>query len=52
MSNEQILAEKRKEMMKSLNCLYLAVEESIADDVNKNVKDYVNELETLQKLKT
>ena len=40
---------KKEEMLKALNCLYIAVDESIADDVKARVMSYVNEIE--EKLK-
>jgi hypothetical protein len=38
--------ELRHECMKCLLCLYLAADKSVADDVNKKVKEYINYLET------
>lgn len=35
----------RKECFKALNCLYIAVEEHVAHDVNVKVKAYIRELE-------
>lgn len=36
----------RDDCMKSLTCLYLATEKSIADDVNNKVKAYINQLKS------
>ena len=45
--------EKKKDMYKSLKCLYVAVDEPIAADVNEKVKAYMLELyDKLEKAET
>lgn len=34
--------------MKALNCLYIAVEKDIADDINAKVRAYINELSQIK----
>ena len=38
-------AKLKDDCLKALHCLYIAVEKSTADDVNRKVKAYVEELE-------
>lgn len=44
-TNEQSITFLKSQCQKALRCLYIAVESSIADDINQKVKDYVLELE-------
>ena len=40
------LADAKKTMIRALRCLYIAVEEDVADDVATKVKAYTDMLET------